>query len=120
MVIAAKMQTIDTAKTTEIGLSSHVSILVTVGRRAVVNSPETVDGSGSVAGVDIVIRELPSRAFSHGFGSSGKIPLVNTPFVERHGASSQGVGNFARLELVVRLVFPLHRAILCPVGVETF
>lgn len=55
-VIGDKMQTIDTAKTTEMGLtSSRVSILVTVGIRAVVNSPETVNGSGSVAGVDIVI-----------------------------------------------------------------
>lgn len=55
-VIGDKMQTIDTAKITEMGLtSSRVSILVTVGIRAVVNSPETVDGSGSVAGVDIVI-----------------------------------------------------------------
>lgn len=55
-VIGDKMQTIDTAKTTEMGLtSSRVSILVTVGIRAVVNSPETVDGRGSVAGVDIVI-----------------------------------------------------------------
>lgn len=102
-VIGDKMQTIDTARTTEIGLtSSRVSILVTVGMRVVVNSSETVDGSGSVAGVDIVIRELRNRSFSLVVASSSKIPFVNVPLVGRHDASDLGRWKYRRAPISSR------------------
>jgi len=56
-VMGERMHTMETAKTTETGLmSSRVSILVTVGMKAVNSSVKVVDGNGvSVASVDIVI-----------------------------------------------------------------
>lgn len=56
-VIGDRMHTMETARTTEMGLtSSRVSILVTVGMRAVVSSSATTvdDSDVSVANVDIV------------------------------------------------------------------
>lgn len=56
-VMGDRIHTMETARTTEMGLtSSRVSILVTVGMRAVVSSSTTAvdDSDVSVANVDIV------------------------------------------------------------------
>lgn len=97
-VMGDKMQTMETARTTETGLtSSRVSILVTVGIRVVVSSPaRVVDGNGvsvTCPRVDIVTLAQQGKALhfsSPTQPSSGQVLFVVDVFAskQRHDESS--------------------------------
>lgn len=88
-VMGDRIHTMETARTTEMGLtSSRVSILVTVGMRAVVSSSTTaVDGSDvSVANVDIVA--LAAITESRAYPRLHDLPSGQVPFVLVDASSS--------------------------------
>lgn len=89
-VMGDSMHTMETAKNTEMGLMSSVSILVTVGMSVVASSPPTVVGSASVASADIVAPATSGRSalFSPTPRPSlGQVPLIDaSSSVRRHDA----------------------------------